>query len=198
MSALRHLSESDLVDLLDARADAAREAHLASCPSCAARLESLRATVALVASDESPEPSPLFWERLSSRVQATVRAEAEAGRQWRTWRWAFAAAPALVVLFALALVWQPAPTSAPAQRGASARAGMPAAGTAETGPVVPPDDEVTWELVALLSGSPGEESEPEIFAPRLGAAERVIDQLKPEEQEALIRLLEDELGGGPS
>lgn len=198
MSALRHLSESDLVDLLDARADPAREAHAASCPSCAARLDSLQATLALVASDEAPEPSPLFWPHLSSHVHGAVRAEAETRRQWRTWRWAFAAAPALVVLFALALVWRPAPTSAPAQDGASARAGMPAAGTAEIGPVVPADDEVTWELVALLSGSPGEESEPEIFAPRLGAAERVIYQLMPEEQEALIRLLEEELGGGPS
>lgn len=58
------------------RAD--REAHLASCPRCAAELERVRRTLALLT---PVEPDELSWRRLQTRVQAELDAPAAPRRR---------------------------------------------------------------------------------------------------------------------
>lgn len=198
MSSTTHASDSDLVDLLDGCATSVQQAHVAGCPACRTRLTGLRETWTLVASDGGAEPSPLFWEHLAARIGETVRSEAATDRGWRAWRWAMVAAPVMLVLVALAVTQRPVP-SAPTLPGANsvAAAGAGVDGRAAL-PLVADDDE-SWEVVALLSESlDSGETDPPVFEPVFGAADRALRHLSPEEQETLARLLAEELGGGPS
>ena len=51
------------------------QAHLAGCARCRRELEELRATMALLDSWESPEPSPYFLTRLEARLREEREAE---------------------------------------------------------------------------------------------------------------------------
>jgi hypothetical protein len=58
------------------------EQHLRQCPTCAAEMESLRATIALLDEWQTPEPSPYF----DTRVYARLREEkAQPHRGWFSW-----------------------------------------------------------------------------------------------------------------
>ena len=200
MKAATHLSETDLVDLLDGRADAERRAHADGCQACGARADALRQAWALVEADEAPEPSPLFWGHLSARVGQAVRAEAEVERRWPVWRVAFAAVPVLIVVVAVAAVWQlrPAPGTSQPRVASTAPADDVPGPQADALPALMDDDE-SWEVVAMLSESLGGDSgEGEGFEPRLGAADQALGQLTADEQEALARLLAEVMAGGPS
>ena len=131
---MTHLSEVELVDLLDGALPPARERHLDECDSCRATATRMHAAFALAKDVEMPEPSPLFWEHFSARVHEGVRsAEAEAGQPagWFGWaqgataKWAMSAA--LLTLMIVAGVWRataPAPRKvAPAATVASVAAG---------------------------------------------------------------------------
>ena len=50
-------------------------AHVADCEPCAAELEDLRATMALLDTWEAPEPSPYFLTRLHARLNEERQAE---------------------------------------------------------------------------------------------------------------------------
>ncbi|MEW5980864.1 MAG: hypothetical protein AB1806_00680 [Acidobacteriota bacterium] len=201
MTLTSHLTETELVELLDDQAGDRARAHASACPSCGARVEVLRHTWALVESDEAAEPSPLFWSHLSSRVAAAIRSEEIDARRWHAWRWVLAAAPALAVVLAIAVLWRPARTGQPIPRAevtpapAAAEADVAAAGML----AFSDDADTTWELVATLSDGLAEESSGSpVFEPRLGAADRALAQLSAAEQEELARLLAGEMGGGPS
>lgn len=214
MKAARHLSETELIDLLDGRADAERRAHADGCQACGARADALREAWALVEADEAPEPSPLFWEHLSARVGRAVRAEAEVERRWPVWRAAFAAVPLLIVVVAVAAVWQLRPADGPSRPRVTSASKSGDLGfgsgvtTAPADDVPSPqadafasmaDDDESWEVVAALSESLGGDfGEVEGFEPRLGAADQAVSQLTVDEQEALAKLLAEVMAGGPS
>jgi predicted anti-sigma-YlaC factor YlaD len=74
------------------------EQHLRQCPSCAAELNSLRATLALLEHWEAPDPSPYFDTRLfASLREEKARA---APRAWLGW----IRKPALAVALTLLVV----------------------------------------------------------------------------------------------
>src|SRR4051812_50015291 len=68
---MRHLSAAELVDYAEDALDVARAAHLDVCAVCRRRGDELRASLQQLSSVKSdvPEPSPLFWDHLSARVQ---------------------------------------------------------------------------------------------------------------------------------
>ena len=72
------------------------ETHLQSCAACAARLQELRQTMALLDEWQAPEPSPYF----STRVMARVREEQAKPTGWLNW----VRRPALAVSLALLMV----------------------------------------------------------------------------------------------
>ena len=83
----------------------AEAAHAQGCAQCAAELESLRQTMALMDEWKAPEPSAYFNTRLSARLAEVRREEAEASQSF--WAWLRKPAllrPALVAAMGLAFV----------------------------------------------------------------------------------------------
>ena len=77
------LTPDEFVDLVDGALAADREAHLATCATCAATATDVREALAAALSADVPEPSPLFWPGVNARVQAAVAESAATG--WRAW-----------------------------------------------------------------------------------------------------------------
>ena len=70
-----HLTSEELVDIAEGTRSEASAPHLAGCDPCRAQLSDLRAMMSVAADVDVPEPSPLFWDHLSSRVSAAIAAE---------------------------------------------------------------------------------------------------------------------------
>lgn len=201
MKAGTHLSDIQALELAEGHATDAARAHAETCPSCKARVEPLRDMLSDLRASEIPEPSPLFWGHLSARIGAAVETERAPviARTWLLrWGWkpavAVAAATACLVL-ALAVV----------DRGADRRdtGDRAAAGFLQPAPVLEPeawpDDDREFDLVAaIVVRLAGDEPDGGAFEFFPGAVERAARQLTPDEQDALRRLLEDELAGNPS
>src|SRR5580704_16254588 len=128
-----HLTVEDFVDLAEGARDDASMPHLAVCAVCRRQLADLREMVSVGAAGRSsdvPEPSPLFWDHLSSRVREAVGNEELPARGWsfqstlrkmagrRVFVAAGAVACALVVLVAAALGLRGAPPPREAATGA--------------------------------------------------------------------------------
>jgi hypothetical protein len=75
-----HPSEDDLIDRLQTGADdGALDAHLAACNACRREWDELRATLALAADLDVPEPDSRFEARLWEQIQPALRREP---RRW--------------------------------------------------------------------------------------------------------------------
>jgi hypothetical protein len=104
---MTHLSPEELLDV----AEGARpeHAHLSSCAACRDEVIEMRALMGAVAAADMPEPSPLFWDHLSSRVSDAVAVEPSPQRtradRWgwvfNVWSWRLAAPIAAIVAAAL-------------------------------------------------------------------------------------------------
>lgn len=194
-----HLSGDQLIDLVEDRADEPVRAHAVSCADCAARVAPLRLVLERLADDRVPEPDPWFWARLSDRVEAAVITEGEQGRGWWRVRWNWKSAAALTlsaagVVLAVVLL-------SPSGRRTDAVPGGPDArmAAAVIDPAPLPAEDGVFDLVAAIVGrmSAGE-SGGESFVLAPGTVEQAARQLSPEAQDALVRLLEEELAGRPS
>src|SRR6185436_2796109 len=92
---MNHLTSDELIDAMEADADdgnaagvlaAERRAHLDVCEECRRHLEDLAGVLSDAKQTSVPEPSPLFWNHLSSRVNEAI--DREAARAWPQWlRW---------------------------------------------------------------------------------------------------------------
>jgi hypothetical protein len=115
---MTHLTDLELVDAAESRLAAERQRHLGACADCRAHVRDLQDTLASVAGVDVPEPSPLFWQHLSTRVMSEIADDSAVpgARLWSGWRpriWVTAAA-ALVLIAAVTLVTVQR-TSEPAQ-----------------------------------------------------------------------------------
>lgn len=119
---MRHLSSSDLVDIAEGTLVAEARPHFARCAACRRRASELRSTLRLATEVEVPEPSPLFWDRLSARVRAAVADEVPTRDPgWLSWRLAAAVASVALVVLAVGFtlttpLWQRA-REGPAENG---------------------------------------------------------------------------------
>jgi hypothetical protein len=104
---MRHLTSGEFVDLIEGLRTESSAAHLDTCEACRTQLADLRAMMSQAAAIDVPEPSPLFWDHLASRVREAVVAEGARGRSWFDWAPQFTtpmAAGALVALVLAALI----------------------------------------------------------------------------------------------
>jgi anti-sigma factor RsiW len=88
----------NLIELLSAgQADPAVAIHVKGCSACAAELESLRKTMALLDEWEAPEPSPYFLTRLQAHVREERGKEPEGFFGWLRQPWLASALATVLV-----------------------------------------------------------------------------------------------------
>jgi hypothetical protein len=112
---MNHLSREELVDSLDGPLPASRQAHADACVHCRAERASLARVVREMSVAEVPEPSPLFWDRLSARVRESLAEEpTPAGPGWLAWlggHWAWSAVTVALCITVAGIGWQELRTS---------------------------------------------------------------------------------------
>jgi hypothetical protein len=185
---MRHLTQAELIDALDGTLAADRAAHLTTCEVCSRQRAQLSNLLAETRQIDVPEPSPLFWERLSNRVRVAIHNEPPAvGRpRWFTWPVLapLAGLAVLVVALGAALSRDHPLVPAPEASIAAGDAGVEDAAL-----------EAVWALAANLVVTVDGADAPEtdlLIAP--GSAERAAAELSSDEQAELVRLLQQELG----
>ena len=189
-----HLNTEELVDIAEGSRPEASLPHLAACEPCRAQLRDLRAMMSAAQEVEVPEPSPLFWDHLSSRVHdAVMNAHPEPSRfAFVASRWFQASVVvAAGVLLAVAVnLRAPAPAPLPAvpPSVAVADASVPAELLSDVAA-----DDASLTLVASLTDQVDLETAREAgLAPR-GSADHAIAHLSDSELRELGRLLREEL-----
>jgi hypothetical protein len=202
---VKHLNTEELVDIAEGTRPERAAPHLAACAPCRAQLSELRAMISAASEADVPEPSPLFWDHLSSRVSAAVAAE-PASRPSPGWperlmavrAYAFVTVAATVLIAAAigSRVQAPAPLLPPAAIGVTVSP-PPIAPVAEARPEllsdVTPDNDPSLTLVASLTDDVDLETAREAgLAPR-GSAEHAVTHMSDGELNELGRLLKEEL-----
>ena len=185
---MTHLTPEELVDALDGSLGANRRAHLDTCDHCRREAASLHALMGDLRATEVPEPSPLFWDRLSARVHAAIDDEpAATPRRW--FQWPVLAPVAGLAMLVLALIG--------ALTQSTLQEAEPETVVAVSEPLDAVDAEIEWALLADLVGELDFEAANEqgIDTP-VGAADAAVWQLSVGEQQELLRLLRAELGAG--
>jgi hypothetical protein len=192
-----HLTSEELVDIAEGTRSEASAPHLAGCDPCRAQLSDLRGMMSAAADVDVPEPSPLFWDHLSSRISAAIAAEAP-GTQLAPWRELFRtlfgsrtvqlavalAASLLLVVLVNGRRTVPAVVEAP---------GLTIADTMADPLGVAADDDDSLTLVASLTDGQDLETVREAgLAPR-GSAEHAVTHMSDGELRELRRLLKEEL-----
>jgi len=205
---MRHLSESELIDLAE-RGDEVGASHLRECERCRRQLADLCETMSAVAEVDVPDPSPLFWEHFSSRVRDAVAAQGRSpsafarraglseafARRFREGRrvvgWAGAAALLAIVLAALAgsRLFQPADRRMPTETTAFVTGSVP--------PSSAFSDDAALALVADLASNLDDDAATELatsaVAPRPGVVEESVGAMSAQEREELGRLIGEEM-----
>ena len=199
---MTHLTDVEFVDLVDGTLAPARARHLDACETCRASVSAFRETLSRAADAEIPEPSPLFWDHFSARVQEGVRAESVAPSGWFGWapsttvKWAMSGA--LLTLLLVAAVWR---GSAP--RPASTASGPVATAFSTDPEAFDPDLDEAWALVRTVADDVArdtpasdeiawDEVATEGFGVRPGAVEHAMVALTGDERSELLRLLQAE------
>ena len=192
-----HLTEPELVDLLDGTLDDERRRHVDGCNQCAAQAADLAASAEAARDRDVPEPPPFFWTQFSARVSEAVANEAAKPRiaafAWARSPWmgaAVAAAAAIVWLFLPLTNWTPAPSTTTAMETA-ATAHPDALGGDEA---LDLDADEAWALVRSLAEDLDEDQmDAQGLSLGAGAAERLALHLTEAERTELARLLQEHL-----
>jgi hypothetical protein len=209
-----HLNTGELVDIAEGTRSEATAPHLAGCEPCRVQLRELRAMMAAAKDVDVPEPSPLFWDHLSARINAAVAQESAEPRRssrWftaseggprRSWRnallWRRGVLDPLLAVGALALLIAiviparraiaPSPVAPPVS-GVVVADATPAVELLDDGVA----DDASLRLVASLSDDLDLEGAREAgLAPR-GSAEHAVTHMSDGELRELRRLLQEEL-----
>ena len=196
---MTHLTPEELVDLMDGTLSLSRRAHVDACDACRTAAADIGTVLERVAAEAVPEPSPLFWDHLSTRVRDAI--DTPAPRAWRDWlarpatAWATGLASiALAVGLAYSLEprFRPEAPAPVAARLASAPVPASTPPTLDTGDDIEQDE--AWGLVRTVADEvPWDATQAAGIAPRPGSAERMALEMSAREQSELARLLETEL-----
>jgi hypothetical protein len=198
---MTHLSADELVDLVEGTLGAERAVHAASCERCRRDADGLATALREARGADLPEPSPLFWEGFSARVQDAIDATPSPRRLWPSLRWGLGitgawklgtalAAAALVITLAIdGGLRRDAPP--PGERESVAQRGTPTAPLEQT-----PEADPEWSFVASMAdGIDWDAAQAAGLVVRPGAAERAALLLSGAEQTELARLLREEMSG---
>ncbi len=193
-----HLNAEQLVDLADGTQPESSASHLAGCEPCRAQLRGLRAMMSVANDAVVPEPSPLFWDHLSSRVRDAVAVEASPRRVWfdvSAWRRLLMPVVAVAVAgLVLALIVNSRNTT-PTPGGAPASTIT----VADAGPViellndVAVDDDASLTLVASLTDDADLDTVREAGLAPAGSAEHAVTHMSGAELRELGRMLKEEM-----
>lgn len=196
---MTHLTDAEFVDLLDDVLPPARRAHLQKCEACRTQASEMDSVFTrAVEGAEIPEPSPLFWDRLSDRVREAV-AVTPTTPTWRERVWrpstAWAAGVASVAL-AVGISHSMLPR-APLTRPTSIVLKSPSlSGPSAAGSDLSDDIEAddAWAVVRNVADQIAwDDAHDAGISTRPDAAERMTAELSRREQSELARLLEHEL-----
>ncbi len=194
---MKHLAHADLVDWLDGALPRDRAAHVDGCARCRDEAQALRQVLEQARQIAVPEPSPLFWDHLSARVNEGVAAAPRhdlARTAWVNLRAPLLAAAALCLVVGLALLRVSAPSDEDTTAPARAAVHQPGAIGSTAGETLAADD--GWSLVQLVADDvPLQTVQDAGLVAEPGSAERVALELSPREQAELALLLRQELKG---
>jgi hypothetical protein len=176
-----------------------RATHVEACSDCREQAGQLKGALALSRAIDVPEPSPLFWDHFSARVEEAVRTEPRPAPSIWAWLGAHGLTP-LVAVVALVLAagagWLarnarvPADT-APVNIGSIASMSPAAGGDLAT---VPGDDETAWAVLSAAAADMQiEDARAAGMGVHPGAVDRAVVDLSPAERNELGRLLQSEL-----
>ena len=181
---MTHLTSDQLIDAIDGTLAPAHRAHLTTCDACRAQLDVLTATLSEAKHSTIPEPSPLFWQQFSRRVNESIDAS-RSTRGWPQWlRWQIALPFGAVAMIVFALMM-----ALPRQtRIAMTNADMSVPATAED----------TWASFADLVGDLDVDLASEAGVIEPGVADQAVFHLTAEERLELSRLLHAELARAKS
>ena len=201
MTRMKHLAPEDVVDVLDGCARGHLVRHAESCGVCRALVEDARHATFLAATDEIPEPSPLFWTQFSARVDESVRRAPSPERWWAGLSSSWRAVPVGSVILLIALIgltrWQDSHQPLSPAAGAAA---VPLVDQAEPWLTLPVDDE-PWALVSqVMADVAADEMSAADMPATIGWADRAFESLSEGEKAELARLLKadmDEPGVSP-
>ncbi len=192
-----HLNADQLIDLAEGATDESSAPHLSSCAACRQQLADLRAMMMTVAEVEVPEPSPLFWDHLSSRVSEAVAAEPVRRHWWSgvlSWPQVLMPVASLVAVILVVAVVVNRDGTAPAVGAGSPSAVADVLPSREllneTGSLT---SDPSLSLVADLAKGMDAESAGEAGLAANGSAEHAVVHLSDAELRELRRLLADEL-----
>ena len=189
---MNHLAPDELVDALDGLLVPARRGHLDVCDACRREVTAFRAMVGEMRGSAVPEPSPLFWDRLSARVREAID-EPPAAPSARWFHIPVLAPLAAMTLVVVGLIATMAGTER--VRGVAPEMQIAARNTSRGDEVV--DLEAQWALVADLVGDLDSDAAQDAgIAMTPGVADRAISQMSVGEQQELLRLLREELRAG--
>ena len=191
---MRHLTESDLLDLAEGAQPEASAGHLASCEACRRQLMDLRAALRAAAVVDVPEPSPLFWDHLSARVREAVEAEGRSSTPWLSWwpSWRAIVPIGAVAMLALtaALMVRPAHESSTASNVAAEITDT----AADAGDLAQIADDPSLTLLGDLTSDLDWDAASEAgLAPGTDAVDDVVTSLSSGERRELHRLLQEAL-----
>jgi hypothetical protein len=178
---MSHLTSDELIDAVEDLLTPERQAHLSSCPECRRQLDELASVLNEAKQVSVPEPSPLFWQHFSSRVNDGIDNEiADAWPQWLRWQ-------VLLPLGAVAMIILALMISIP-----KSSEDAPVALVAPVAPDAPASDD-NWGTLVALVGELDLETASAAGVIEPGIAEQAVVHLTKEEQQELSRLLQAEL-----
>ena len=188
-----HLTPDQLVDVADGTQPESSAPHLTECDACRQQLIDLRAMMAAATDVDVPEPSPLFWDHLSSRVAEAVSAE-PARTGWNWWLriatpFALATAAALAIAF-FATTRLLAPRTIDSPSGVTFVAERPPLPSETLAPEV---TDPSLLMMADLAGNIDFDSAREAGLASRGSAEHAVTHMTEGELQQLHDLLQHEL-----
>jgi hypothetical protein len=192
----KHLSPQEVVDALGGRLDPMRLEHARTCESCRIQISEFAEVTSDLAAVDVPEPSPLFWNHFSTRVQDALEAggSGQAPIEFEPW-WRGAWRPLAMfavtaAALALVVVWRPAPSPVALRTGV---------GVVESAVLGAPQtmSETTFALMQAAVEAPltWDEARASSLVPQLVSVDAAIEQLTPEQAAELARLIRIEMGG---
>jgi hypothetical protein len=178
---MKHLTPDQLIDALEAPD---RQPHLAACAACQRQLDDLLSALNEAGHAAVPEPSPLFWQQFSTRVNDAIDHDAaDAWPRWLRWQVLLPLGAAAMIILALMISVPKTPREhEPVAVESSAETAVYDNWTAVA--------EIVGELDLETASAAG------VIAP--GIADQAVLQLTAEEQQELSRLLQAELSRAKS
>jgi hypothetical protein len=192
---MKHLRESEFVDAIEGTLPPEGAAHLETCVLCRAQVDAIGGILREAEAADVPEPSPLFWDRLSARVRDRVADQAPGGQ--RIWDWAgiralmpLAAAVAILIAVGSAALLPRAlhDVSAPEVLA------PPVTNVADNEPAIDQKNLEVWDvLTSAASELEIDDAHEAGMGIRPAAVDRAVQRLNQDELTELERLLQSEL-----